>query len=223
MAISRIQSVGNNAVDVTSLTATWDFTPVQNRLLIVMAAANQTAGDVTFTGPSGYTLATAAVSTSTKVTAATWYKIAGASEGNPQVQISAARDMAMIGLEYSGNVTASVIDKQANNSGLGTTSDTGTTATTAQAEELWMGMIAQQTSATQTSPTNGFSIVGNEVSNNAGGFSRCRVVALEKIVSATGTANTGCTVSASREWVGKMTTYKAAPVTEFSGWGIPIS
>jgi flagellin-like protein len=104
--------------------------------------------------------------------------------------------------EYSG-LAASPSDKTAGTDNWGTSTSTGTTTTTAQASELWIGGITVQGNNAQTSSTNGFTNRDGATYNNAMSLSY-----LEKIVSATGTAYSGTTISSSQYWVGCIATFK---------------
>jgi len=111
--------------------------------------------------------------------------------------------------EYSGLATSGVfLDKTATNSGLGiTTSNTGTTATTTQGNELWIGGIADTlTNAIQTAPQNGFQLFDGE--EGSGGT----VAYLYNIVSGTGNAVSGTSANAINNWVGAMATFTTAAV-----------
>jgi flagellin-like protein len=106
--------------------------------------------------------------------------------------------------EYSG-LAASPLDKTAGNANYGTSTSTGTTSTTTQASELWIGGTMVQGNSAQTSPTNGFTDRDGATYNSAMSLSY-----LEKIVSATGAANSGTTISTSRYWVGCIAAFKEA-------------
>ena len=112
--------------------------------------------------------------------------------------------------EYSGVLTASFLDKTASNSGVSLNTDTGTTGATTQADELWIGgTLAVGSTSTQATPTNGFTLLdGAATSQDSLAF-------LEKIVSGTGTANSGTTISGvtNRAWTGVIATFKAAAAT----------
>ena len=109
--------------------------------------------------------------------------------------------------EYSG-LTVSPLDQTASNSNLGSSmTDTGTTPTTTQASELWVGGVAA--GAGQSTPTNGFTLLDGAVYN--GGTSNLADAYLEKIVSSTGAANSGTTLTTSTVWIGLMTTFKGVP------------
>jgi hypothetical protein len=101
--------------------------------------------------------------------------------------------------EYSGLLTSGFLDKTATNNGNSASTSTGTTASTTQADELWIGGINEVGVGSQSNPTNGFTMLVGASS---------QLGYLEKIVSATGTANSGTTIS-SDYWVGCIVTLKS--------------
>jgi hypothetical protein len=116
--------------------------------------------------------------------------------------------------EYMGIAANSSLDKTATNTGFGSTADTGLTAPTTQANELWIGAILFESSVQQTSPTNGFLLLDGQP--NATGGRICTAF-LEKIVNVTGTANTGTTIKYGDEllfgaWVGCVATFSSTRV-----------
>ncbi len=102
--------------------------------------------------------------------------------------------------EFSG--LSGVVDKTAVNGGSGTTTNTGTTATTSQSKELWIGGISAYYTS-QASPTNGFTLFDGATQPNLS------VSYLEKNVSSTGAANSGTTISSSGTWAGCIATFLA--------------
>lgn len=121
--------------------------------------------------------------------------------------------------EYSGLAAASsVLDKTATNSGGGpssTTTDTGTTATTTQAAELWVGATGEYKSGvvTQSNPTNSFALLDG--ADYVYSSAHSSLGYLEKIVSSTGAANSGTTLSVSASWLGCIATFKAGVTTVY--------
>ncbi len=117
--------------------------------------------------------------------------------------------IAIVATEYSG-VDADV-DRWASNTGATNADDSGTTAATTTANELWIGTLVHRFGTTSSgaayaSPTNSFTIRGQVVSTINSSADRL-VGQLEKIVSATGTANTGATSSGgsgSNTWSGQI-------------------
>lgn len=104
--------------------------------------------------------------------------------------------------EYSG-LLSSPLDKTASNIGYGNTVDSGTTATTSQANELWVGCLAGGSgSAGLSNVTNGFTMLdGVRFISLSVGF-------CEKIVSTTGSANVSATTAYSPPWAGCIATFK---------------
>jgi hypothetical protein len=144
-----------------------------------------------------------------------WMGIVGAgAAANCTINTSDNEYMIADGCEYSGLATSGTVDKSASNEGdTVTTTDTGTTPTTLYPVELWVGSISigrypVSGDTTQSNPANGFSLLdGASGLNSSLSF-------LEKIVSATGTAESGTTVASSRPFAGCIATFKtpiAAP------------
>jgi parallel beta-helix repeat protein len=132
--------------------------------------------------------------------------------------------------EYSGLASAStVLDLTATSpTGVASTktTTTGTTATTTQANELWIGATiawlrssstsyVTQTSSGSSSPTNGFTLMdGIDVYGSSGSSpAHSSLAMLEKIVSSTGTAQSGTTVANPAYADGVIATFKAAVTT----------
>jgi len=105
--------------------------------------------------------------------------------------------------EYSGIVTSNFLDKTATHTAYSSNPDTGTTTTTGQANELWIGGTAIA-SQSQSTPTNGFSLLDGTL------YGYISVAYLEKIVSLEGTANSGTTADGDNFWVGCIATFKAS-------------
>lgn len=112
--------------------------------------------------------------------------------------------------EYSGLLTADYLDQTATNQGNSASTDTGTTIATTQADELWVGStfaVGYNNAAPQTTPTNSFTLLDGE----ADGANTCSLAYLEKIVSSTGAANSGTTITnGAEQWAGCIVTLKAS-------------
>jgi hypothetical protein len=110
--------------------------------------------------------------------------------------------------EYSGVETTNFLDKTASAQGNNKYPKTGTTATTTQADELWIGGTVLYSYA-QTTPTNDFALLDGAL------YQYESTAYLEKIVSATGTANSQTTGGGIQQWAGCIATFKASvPVAE---------
>ena len=104
--------------------------------------------------------------------------------------------------EFS-DLSSTPLDVYASNTGAGTTTDTGTTITTSTPNELFVGDSVTG-SQTQSSATNGFSVIGGTPFDS--GYV-CSAF-LYKIVSSTQTANSGCQISGA-SWSGAIATFEA--------------
>ena len=138
-----------------------------------------------------------------------WFGVVGAGASDTiTVNLSGDSDLGATAdvCEYSGILTAGFLDKTASSSGgAGTVTNTGTTAATTQADELWVGVVNARYES-QSTPTNGFTLMDGTETNNLS------IVFLEKIVSAIGAANSGTTASANCYWCGCIATFKAEAV-----------
>jgi hypothetical protein len=109
--------------------------------------------------------------------------------------------------EYNSSIGTLTTDKTAYNSGADYDIDSGTTVTTTESEELWIGSLMG--TGAQATPTNSFTLLDGTLRahGGSGGF-------LEKIVSSTGTANVGDSQSPTwYYWSGCIATFKAVPAT----------
>ena len=131
--------------------------------------------------------------------------------------------------EYSG-IAASPIDKTAVSTGSSISGSTGTTTTTAQAQELWIGGIAvggsTSSGVSQSYATSGFTLLDGASYGSSSPYTSTAF--LEKIVSITGTANSGTTIGSSNRWVGCIATFKATyniytTTTSLSAIATPLS
>ena len=129
--------------------------------------------------------------------------------------------------EWSGVVTGSYLDQTAaNNGGHSATLDTGTTSTTTQTVELWIGVVGGESNSSisgdLSSPTNGFTLLDGVPVNVATSVYMVEGY-LYEIVSTTGKADSGATSPSSIYWSGCIATFKAAssatqPVTFVQHW-----
>lgn len=112
------------------------------------------------------------------------------------------------------------LDKVAQSSSAGsTTPDSGTTASTAQADELWYAGLNNKNIDTQSAQTNGFTEVEEKTTANSTNANNVNGATHYKIVTAAGTANVSATIGNSRSWVGQIATFMdnapAAPTSPF--------
>ena len=211
MTIIRVQGNAKGTTITNIIYVTMDSTPTNGNLLIAtiagryaLAVSSISQTGVTWTrqvanswdGPHGFAEIWAGVvgsgaSTSITVTL------------NQSAIYGAIADIC----EYSGLITSGFLDKTATAKG-GPTVDavTGTTGTTSQTTELWIGCI-ESVNTGQTNPINDFTLLdgiiymGDPNHPEANGY-------LEKIVSSTGTASSGDTMGGSTYYVGCIATFK---------------
>ena len=125
----------------------------------------------------------------------------------------------IVSRQWSG---ISGVDNTAINGGtISANSDTGITPTTSQTVELWVGAIYASNDAlgpshlaTQSSPTNGFTLldgVSSGIAAGGGGNEQNSLGYLYRVVFATGTADSGTTLATSGVWSGAIATFRASP------------
>lgn len=161
-------------------------------------------------------------------TGATWQYASNSANSNVDVEIWYANNVSGAGtsvtisvstskvaatiVEYSGLATSSVLDQVASTSstGTGTSPSSGTTPTTNQASELWVGGLANVNTNTYSAQTNSFTEVAESATTGGSPGTKSNSAFEEKIVSATGAASVSATLSGSVEWAGTIATFKAA-------------
>lgn len=113
--------------------------------------------------------------------------------------------------EWSG--VTSTVDQTAPNYHNGSYAvDSGTTATTTYADELWIASLYAASNGgalTESNQTNGFTLLDgtNQITKN--GVSNVEGYTY-KIVSSTGQANSGASVNNNSQWIGCIATFKAS-------------
>ena len=202
----------------TSITVTMAATPASGNLLISGVGWCESTGAVTVSSitETGVTWTGQVSKNNGWDNSAIWVGVVGAG-ASKTVTITLSGSGAQYGAvadiyEYSGLLTTGFLDKTASNAGGTASPNTGTTATTTQATELWIGVTEIETWG-QSTPTNLFTLYdGAEGSNAATAF-------LEKIVSSTGTANSGTTVAGANGWTGCIATFKGVGDTTSPTFG----
>jgi hypothetical protein len=210
MAITRVHGNDRQQTTGSSITVNLANTPTAGNVLIAVVSTHSSGAAVTVTGITTTNVAWTKQhsNSSGSINVEIWLGVVSASAGtSTQASFSgSAGVLAVINVcEYSGLVTTSTLDKTAINNGSSATTDTGTTAATAQDEELWVGAIHTESWGTeQTSPTNGFTLLDGDYESYWSGSQGY----FEKIVASTGTANTGSSTG-DYSWVGCIATFKA--------------
>jgi len=237
--ITRVQgNARGTATSGSTITVTMASTPTSGNMIVIVIFNQNFYDSVAITVSSiSETGVTWTGSGNGKATGLSWSKVdteiwigtvgSGASK-TITVQLSASLGTYATAIanacEYNGLASASsVLDKTATNGQGGFTSAiTGTTATTTQANELWIGGIGDLNTginaygpATQSSPTNSFTLLdGANLLGSAPAYYNQSLGYLERIVSSTGTANSGVTL-ATLDYVsiGVIATFKALLVS----------
>lgn len=217
----RVQTAkgSTGTVTTTNIGVTLAATPANGNTLIAVIATRGTISDrVSSITGGGVTWSRVTQATNASgITTEIWYG-PGVSSGSKSITITQAdlRSAAIV-MEYSGLVAPVSTDVVANTTGNSTSPSTGTTASTAQSNELWIGGIGiLGSTSTLSNITNSFFAVDNEVTTNATTNRNARVYALDRVVTGAGTASSGGTLSASAQWSGAIATFKAAVQTNLT-------
>src|ERR1017187_7326581 len=213
MAITVVQTVTGSASGTTPLTLTLAATGAGN-CLVVCYSASGTGAPVA----SGITLGGMPVAQTGKTTGE---QAAGnlcdgeiwiddnCTGGQTSLAITpnGYAHFAVVVYEIAGLVTSGVVDQVASataNSGTAVTS--GSTATTTQASEIWVGLGSQYAAASITGPSSPWT--NTTLSAYQGGSGSC--VTGYQVVSSAGAATYASTGNVSNPWVGAVVTLKGA-------------
>jgi hypothetical protein len=221
--ITRIQGNSVNSSGTgTSQSITLGSGILQGNLVVAAVACG--SNNTTITGPSGWTQATInqPAGASATIETSIWYMVVPsghAGETSWTWTFSASHSMYICIEEWSVNNgwQTSPVDKTANGdtSGSPTTSTTiqsGTTATTTQASELWIASLAYKNSAqTESSVTAGWTsdLEATLAANNT-------MTMLYRVVSSTGAASCQYTIGTAQFWAGCVATFMPVSVTTSS-------
>jgi len=198
----------------TSFAVTLSAAPANGNTLIAVISSRSTSTDrvtgITSTGATWARVAQSANSSGS--TTEIWSAPVGSGAATSVTIATLSGRCAGVVIEYSGILTASAVDQTAASPGGNSTSPvTGTTPITTQANELWIGGVGFRSSApTMNTLLNSFTSVASAQSGSTTATSNAKVYALESIVSTTGTATSGGTLTASVIWSGAIATFKAA-------------
>ena len=212
--VARVQSaagsVGSSAA--TSFTVTVATPANSNTLIAVISTRGTSTGRVSSVTQTGATWTRASQAANTNGTTTEIWYAPGVSGAGTTVTITLASSLfaSAVVAEYSGVLTVGPLDQTANSTGSSTAAATGTTPTTTETGELWIGGIGLVSSSyTLGTPSNSFTAFTNSASTSGTSGNNARVYALEKIVTTTGTAASGGTVSTSSQWSGAIATFYA--------------
>lgn len=227
MAIARVQSktANSGAAGVTTLNLVFDAAPTDGNIVVIAAAGLGTSSaafsSMSVTGTNiVWMQCCPAVQGGSNMTGilAVGFVLASASATVTVTDLSSG-GIAIAGAEYSG--CAPFFDQYASAVATTTTPSSGATGTTSSANQLWVASIGHRavSGGTFSLPTNSFAIVGQDKSS-IGSTSDRSVALLERIVSGTGTANAGATVSASGICVSQVLTLKETPSGSAGGGSV---
>lgn len=210
MAINFVQSTtGSNSVSPTVTTAFGSAVTSGN--LIVLAIGNDSAltGQITsITDTGGNTYTGPVFDTVNTATLAMYYaqNVTGGSSFQVTVNWNEAATglVVVVAQEFSGVATSSSKDVHSSATGASTTPDSGTTGTTAQANELVVGAVCYGGLITTTSLGSGYTNLGKIDIANAGTGQE------SKVVSSVGTQSATFGLAASRSWIAGVVTFKEA-------------
>ena len=209
--ITQVQKKdGGTSGNQTSITVTFDSTPTEDNLLILVHDYGSAA---TVTLPSGWSQAAQKRDTNDNGNTTTIaYKVAGASESTAvTVTVGSSKHSTLSIFEYSGIVTSSPLDQSATNGcGDGRSCSIGTTGTTSQADELVIGGlgISGSTGGWNDEWTNSFTQQTTIVSTGSGTKSDSTVA--DFIASSTGTFESTETWNQDKKAFGVIATFKGA-------------
>ena len=216
----RVQSAkGNTGSNAnTAISITLSSAPVSgNTLVAVISTRGTTAGRVS--GITGCGVTWSRVSQATNANGTTTEIWCGPNVGTGTTSISitqASLRSAAVVMEYSGLLLPASFDVANNNTGNDAAPNTGTTTTTSQTHQLWIGGIGIVNSTpTLSAITNSFAAIDNAVTTSTAA-NNTRIYALERMVTSTGAATTGGTI-ATAQWAGAIATFKAAPSLTLTG------
>lgn len=214
MSITRVQGTQiNSAGTGTSQAITVTGVTLGNLLVASVACGSN---NTTITGPARWTQATInqPAGASATIETSIWYLVVGASDSGATSftwTFSASHSMYICFEEWSASAgwPASPLDVVAQGDTAGTpvtatTIVSGTTATTAQAEELWIAALAYKNSAqTETSITSGWTkdVEATLAANNT-------LTMLYNVASSTGTAACSYVIGTGQFWAGSVATFK---------------
>ena len=215
VAAARVQSATGNtgSSSASSFNVSLAAPPATgNTLVAIISTRGTSASRITGITQTGVVWSRAAQAANTNgTTTEIWYamNVSGAATSLTISQASSLRSAAVV-IEYAGILAAYALDQTANATGSSAAAATGTTATTSQANEVWVGGIGFiSSSPTLGSILNGFATVTSAQSTRSSSpSSNAKVYALEQIVNLTASTSTGGTLSTSAQWSGALATFK---------------
>jgi predicted esterase len=202
--ITRVQGNTKGTSTSNTISVTMSSTPTSGNVLIAtIAIYDKTVSSISQTGVS-WTKQISSQYSSSYLVSEIWLGVIGSGASKSiTITLSGNSYSCADVCEYSGIATSNFLDKTATAKGTTTATNTGTTATTTQADELLIGCI-MAASVAQSSPTNSFTLLDGA---STGYLSNAY---LERIVSSTGAYSSGTTATNNDGWSSCIATFKAA-------------
>lgn len=214
-AITRVQSktATSGGSAVASLNLVFDAAPTNGNFIVIAASAQAANVGMSVDSDANITWFGNSKGTNAIVTVLIGQVKTASASATVTINLLSTTNVAVcaVGAEYSG-ITNILIDRTAASTGTGTAVDTGTTSSTTIGNELLVAGVAVRGSGgpVLSSPTNSFNLIA-QASTTVTSVNDKTVGLLDKIVSSTGTANTGVTSGVSGAWAGHIVTIAEAP------------
>jgi hypothetical protein len=224
VAIALVQSspvgVGTGTVNVA---ATWPGATQAGNLLVASIGLSLVANAAATvdTVPSGWVLAGDIPSAANNWALIYYIENAGSRSGTETFGLtpSLVNDFTIELSEWSGAAAASSLDQEAEATSTTLAPSSGTTAATAQNDELAVAVIANRNVSTQSAPTNSYTQRAQGQSTHATVSNRVNTGFYHLVLTSTGATSTSVTVSGgtTRPCTGVVVTFKASapPATAF--------
>ena len=220
--LGAAQSFGaaNTSVS-TTLTASTTTASGSGDLLVAAIEVRDTTSRATVTGvtdsASNKWVRAAAVTQGTQADGEIWYATGAASVSMVTVTVTGASALALTVLDVAG-ASPAPLDKTAVLSGSSATPSTGTTTATAQANEIAVGGIGWNGTATPSGQTAGYTPTAVRQSTASGAATGEQ--AAWKMLTAAGTQTYAAALSSSMAWTGAIATFKVgtSPVPTISSF-----
>lgn len=223
MAITKVQSNGTaGSGNVSSLSATLASATTAGNLAV--AIVTQGGSTNTLTLPTGWSSAVSQNGNANQNLTLAWFVDSSGGNTSFTFTSSTANGLSVILSEWNtdtGVWNASSLDQTASNftSTSNKSMDSGTTAATTAATELWIAGFGQG-NGTASAPTNSFTL---DIQQNSGGTPTNKANSIEcyLLATTTGTADCGLTNSANVKWDGVIATF--APQSGGGSTPVPVS
>lgn len=216
VTLSRVQGNAQGTTTTSSMTVTLNLAPTSgNALILTYGSVSTTFCTISSIAEDGVTWAGIGNPQSQSESGKTghidteiWVGLVGTGASSTiALTLSGTPTLGAVAdvCEYSGLATAGFLDQAANAWGGSANPVTGTTSTTSQASELWIGSIVTST-YNQTTPANGFALLDGVLANSVS------EAYLELITASTGAAVSGTTISTSNSYAGCIATFRASSI-----------